>query len=141
MRNPIVADWASARPITKQILSSKTEGINNSMVSFIWRLVPRGNVLPLRQMGETTALVFTADEKAQLRTPITQFKILGSTSETFYRVYVKVCVVPPRTIRFVSTFRKMSSWNACKKITKKNKRLQPSRGGKQSSYMIRNSFH
>ena len=123
MRNPIVADWAGARPITKQILSSKTEGINNSMVSFIWRLVPRGNVLPLRQMGETIALVFTADEKAQLRTPITQFKILGSTSvlkiETFYRAYVKVCAVPRRTIRFVSTLRKISSWNACKKITKK----------------------
>lgn len=62
MRNPIVADWAGTGPIPKQLLSSQNEEINNYMVSFIRRLLPGGNVLLLRQMRRTTALLFTADD-------------------------------------------------------------------------------
>lgn len=58
-----------------------------------------------------------------LTTLVTQLKILGSTLGlkigTFYRDYVKVCKVPRRTIRFVSTLRKICSWNACKKTQRK----------------------
>ena len=55
----------------------------------------------LRQLKQTTALVFTADDNVQLKILVTQLKILGSTS-TFYRDYVKVCAVPRRNIRIDS---------------------------------------
>ena len=108
------------------------------MISIIWRLLPRGNVLLLRQLKQTTALVFTTDDNVQLKILVTQLKILGSTS-TFYRDYVKVCAVPRRTIR-IDSYPLLGRFVHGTPVRKQKnyQQLQSCTGGKQSSE--RNSF-